>query len=51
MNSFLNSVGRVFVVIGAANRAAGAVRAHRQPDAQTLNTLGIAPDVFRGVRL
>ncbi len=51
MNRFLNSVGQVFTTIGAATRAANAVRAHRAPDALTLRQLGIDPEAFRGIRL
>ncbi|MGA0540032.1 hypothetical protein ACO2Q5_05490 [Neotabrizicola sp. VNH66] len=51
MNSFLNSVGQVFTTLGAASRAASAVRSHRVPDTLTLRQLGIDPEAFRRIRL
>ncbi|TWG92395.1 hypothetical protein L598_000500000610 [Mesorhizobium sp. J18] len=41
-----STLGMVFSLMGDAIAAAAAVRAHRQPDAQTLRRLGIDPEQF-----
>jgi hypothetical protein len=44
-----SALGEVFSLMGDAIAAAAAVRAHRQPDAQTLRRLGIDPEQFGAI--
>lgn len=44
-------IGQAFEVLGAAVAASAAVRAHRQPAATDLDTLGIDAKSFKKVQL
>jgi hypothetical protein len=46
-----NFIGQAFEIFGAAVAASAAVRAHRQPTASDLGTLGIEPKTFKKVQL